>query len=66
MESIARLRDELGITILLVEQMAKRALEIGDKAYLLVSGEIKYSGKAGDLLHHPELSKLYLGIKEVE
>lgn len=66
MEGIARLRDELGITILLVEQMAKRALEIGDKAYLLVSGEIKYSGKASDLLHHPELSKLYLGVKEVE
>lgn len=64
MDEVARLRDKLGITILLVEQMAKRALEIGDTAYLLVSGEIKFRGKADELLHDPELSKLYLGIKE--
>ncbi len=61
---VARLRDELGITILLVEQMAKRALEIGDTAYLLVSGDIRYEGKAADLLNDPELARLYLGIKE--
>ena len=63
MREVARLRDELGITILMVEQMAKRALEIGDTAYLLVSGQVKYSGKAGDLLQNPELCRLYLGIK---
>ncbi len=63
MMEIARLRDELGITILMVEQMAKRALEIGDTAYLMVSGEIRYSGKASDLLHEPELCSMYLGIK---
>lgn len=61
---VARLRDELGITILLVEQMAKRALEIGDTAYLLVSGGLKYAGKACDLLNEPELAGLYLGIKQ--
>lgn len=61
---VARLRDELGLTILLVEQMAKRALEIGDTAYLLVSGDIRFEGKATELLRDPELSKLYLGIKE--
>ena len=60
---VARLRDELGITILLVEQLAKRALEIGDTAYLLVSGGIKYSGKANNLLKDPELCSMYLGIK---
>ena len=64
LEKVVELRDELGITILLVEQMAKRALEIGDSAYLLVSGEIRFSGKAEELLHHPELARLYLGIKE--
>lgn len=63
MLEIARMRDDLGITILMVEQMAKRALEIGDTAYLLVSGEVRYSGKADDLLQEPELCSMYLGIK---
>lgn len=61
---VARLRDELGITILMVEQMAKRALEIGDTAYLLVSGAVKYAGQARSLLHDPELCSMYLGIKQ--
>jgi branched-chain amino acid transport system ATP-binding protein len=60
---VARLRDELGITILLVEQMAKRALEIGDTAYLLVSGGVKYAGQSNNLLKNPELCRMYLGIK---
>ncbi|MDY6826408.1 MAG: ABC transporter ATP-binding protein [Bacillota bacterium] len=65
MMEVSRMRDELGITILMVEQMAKRALEIGDTAYLLVSGEVRYTGKADDLLHEPELCSMYLGIKPV-
>jgi branched-chain amino acid transport system ATP-binding protein len=63
MLEVSRMRDELGITILMVEQMAKRALEIGDTAYLLVSGEVRYTGIADDLLHEPELCSMYLGIK---
>lgn len=63
MMEVARLRDDLGITILMVEQMAKRALEIGDTAYLLVSGEVRYAGKADALLEEPELCSMYLGIK---
>ncbi|MGQ4913493.1 MAG: ABC transporter ATP-binding protein [Candidatus Asgardarchaeia archaeon] len=61
-EKVVELRDQFGITIILVEQMAKRALEIGDNAYLLVSGVIKFSGKADELLEHKELAKLYLGV----
>jgi branched-chain amino acid transport system ATP-binding protein len=64
MVEVARMRDELGITILMVEQMAKRALEIGDTAYLLVSGEVRYKGNADNLLHEPELCSMYLGIKQ--
>ena len=64
MEKIMELRDDLGITVLMVEQIAKKALEIGDNAYLLVSGEIRFRGKAEELLHHPKLARLYLGIKE--
>jgi len=62
-ETIKRLRDELGTTIVLAEQNAKKAMEISDKAILLVSGRPVYEGEAQRLLAHEELSKLYLGIR---
>ncbi|MEN2974663.1 MAG: ABC transporter ATP-binding protein [Candidatus Caldarchaeales archaeon] len=62
MEKVVQLRDELGLTIVMVEQAARKALEIGDRAYLLVSGTMRFEGSAKDLLHHPELAKMYLGI----
>lgn len=63
LEKIVELRDKMGLTIVLVEQMAKRALEIGDYAYLLVSGTLRFEGKSRDLLEHPEFARLYLGIR---
>ncbi len=63
MNKVVELRDELGLTILLVEQNAKQALEIGDYAYLLVSGEIRYEGDPKELLEHPEFAQLYLGVR---
>lgn len=63
LDKIIELRDSLGITIILVEQNAKKALEIGDSAYLLVSGRVIFEGRASELLSHPELGKLYLGIR---
>jgi len=62
MNKVIELRDELGMTIVLVEQSAKKALEIGDQAYLLVSGRILFEGKPEKLLAHPDFGKLYLGI----
>jgi branched-chain amino acid transport system ATP-binding protein len=53
------------LTILLVEQNARRALEMGDKAYLLVNGKKNFEGSAKDLLEHKEIGRLYLGIKSV-
>ncbi|MEB3756993.1 MAG: ABC transporter ATP-binding protein [Desulfurococcales archaeon] len=64
LREIEKLRDELGITIILVEQNAKVALQMGEEAILMVSGHMHYTGKAQDLLNHPELGKLYLGIKK--
>ncbi|MDV3243784.1 MAG: ABC transporter ATP-binding protein [Nitrososphaerales archaeon] len=61
-ESLAR---ERGITVVLVEQNARRALEIGDWAYLLVGGKTAFSGEAKELLNHKELAQLYLGLKTV-
>jgi branched-chain amino acid transport system ATP-binding protein len=60
---IKELRDSHGKTIILAEQNAKKALEIGDKAVLLVSGRPAYEGDSQTLLQHEELGKLYLGIR---
>lgn len=63
LKTIQSLAKERGLTIVLVEQNAKRALEIGDRAYLLVGGRNAFTGTAKELLSHQELAKLYLGMK---
>ena len=50
-----------GITVLLVEQNAKMALKVADRAYVLETGKIKLSGDAQELLHNDEVRKAYLG-----
>ncbi len=50
-----------GVTILLVEQNAKKALEIADRAYVVETGRIKLSGKGKALLKNKSVQKLYLG-----
>ena len=50
-----------GVTVLLVEQNASRALHIADRAYVMESGLITLSGAAGDLLHDPKVREAYLG-----
>jgi branched-chain amino acid transport system ATP-binding protein len=59
---ISSLAKEIGLTILLAEQNAKRALEIGNAAYLLVGGKNAFTGTARELLEHKELGRLYLGV----
>jgi branched-chain amino acid transport system ATP-binding protein len=51
--------------VLLVEQNAKKALEISDRGYVLVNGRIALSGKSNELKSNPEVQKLYLGGKRV-
>ncbi|MEM3551702.1 MAG: ABC transporter ATP-binding protein [Conexivisphaerales archaeon] len=63
LDKIVELRDKLGLTVILVEQSAKKALEIGEKAYLLVNGRVAFEGNAGDLLRNPEIGRIYLGIR---
>ena len=50
-----------GITILLVEQNAKMALAISDRAYVLETGNITLSGDAQELLNDARIKKAYLG-----
>jgi branched-chain amino acid transport system ATP-binding protein len=57
---IASLRD-LGVSVLLVEQNARAALETADHGYVLETGEIAHSGPADTLIHDPRLIATYLG-----
>jgi branched-chain amino acid transport system ATP-binding protein len=57
---ISRLK-ETGVTILLVEQNARKALEIADRAYVMETGRIILEGDARDLAANPEIEKAYLG-----
>jgi len=50
-----------GVTILLVEQNARLALELAHRGYVMESGEISLSGKAGELLDNPRVREAYLG-----
>ncbi len=63
LETIRSLAKELSITVVLVEQNARKALEIGSKAYLLANGKVVFAGGARELLEHKELGRLYLGLK---
>ena len=59
--SIIKEVNKKGITILLVEQNAKMALSISDRAYVLETGKITIEGPAQDLLNDERVKKAYLG-----
>jgi len=50
-----------GVTLLLVEQNASRALKIAQRAYVMESGQISMQGQAHELLHDPKVRAAYLG-----
>jgi len=62
-EKIVDLRDRLGVGVILVEQNAKKALEISNNACLIVSGRSIFLGRPNELLRSEELVELYLGLK---
>ena len=53
--------NEIGVTVLLVEQNAFRALEIAERAFVLESGEIATEGRGAALLDDPRVRAAYLG-----
>lgn len=61
LETVQRLNSE-GLTILLVEQNVRRALEISHRAYVLETGRITRTGNAEDLLHDDLIREAYLGM----
>ena len=50
-----------GMTILLIEQNAKLALETSQRGYVMESGEITLTGVSAELLHDPKVRQAYLG-----
>ena len=62
MQLVARLRDELGLAVLLVEQNAAAALSIADAGYVIEHGRIVYDGSVERLLAHEDIREFYLGV----
>ncbi len=60
---ILRMR-ETGLTVLLVEQNARAALRVVDRAYVMETGEITLEGDAADLVHNPVVKRAYLGRRD--
>ncbi|MFT8593689.1 MAG: ATP-binding cassette domain-containing protein [Bifidobacterium sp.] len=61
LEQIVKLRDDLGISVLMVEQQAELALSIADYGYVLQNGSIRLQGPASSLLDNPQVQEAYLG-----
>ena len=58
--------NQMGLTILLVEQNAKKALALSDYAYVLENGKIVLNGRGCELLCNEEIKKAYLGEKKTD
>ncbi|MCW4048778.1 MAG: ABC transporter ATP-binding protein [Candidatus Bathyarchaeota archaeon] len=65
MRQLAAMAEETGLPIVLIEQRARRALAVGDYAYMMRGGRFTFEGDAEGLLNHPQLSEMYLGAVEV-
>ncbi len=63
---VIRKVNEMGITVLLVEQNAKMALKISHRAYLMNTGKIVVSGTGDDFLQGDVLTSVYLGGRKEE
>jgi branched-chain amino acid transport system ATP-binding protein len=61
---IKRLNTERGLTVLIIEQNARRALEIADHGYVMEQGRIVLEGPAAELRENPDVQEFYLGLGE--
>ncbi|MBF0249044.1 MAG: ABC transporter ATP-binding protein [Alphaproteobacteria bacterium] len=60
-ELVKTVNDLLGVTILMVEQNARQALEIADKGHVLVMGRNRHDGTGRELLDDPDVARMFLG-----
>ena len=63
-KELTEVNQKFGMTILIVEQNARKALLLSHRAYVLQTGSITMEGKSADLLHNPEIEEAYLGGKK--
>jgi branched-chain amino acid transport system ATP-binding protein len=61
-ERISRLNTELGLTVLVIEQNARRALDVAHHGYIMEQGRIVLEGTAKDLKENPDVKEFYLGL----
>jgi len=61
LKTVRRLRDEEGVTIVLIEQNARAALSVADRGYVLETGRVSLEGKVEELLENSEVKRAYLG-----
>ena len=61
---VKSLNEDIGTTVLLVEQNARRALQIADHAYVMENGRIVLEGPAAELASNPDVQEFYLGLSE--
>ena len=61
LDTIATLNRDLGVAVLMVEQMAELALSIAHRGYVLTTGRLTLSGSAEELLHDNAVQEAYLG-----
>ncbi|WP_153392798.1 ABC transporter ATP-binding protein [Ornithinicoccus halotolerans] len=61
---IKRLNEERGMTVLVVEQNARRALEVADHGYIMEQGRIVLEGPAAEMRENPDVKEFYLGLGE--
>jgi len=59
--TLQKLNQNDSLSILLVEQNARKALQISNRSYILVNGRVVLSGESKDLIEKDEVKKLYLG-----
>jgi len=64
-QTVKSLAQQEGVQVLLVEQNARKALDISDTGYVMVLGRIVLSGTSDELKENPEVRKLYLGGQNV-
>ena len=64
LETLVKMKNELDLTILLVEQNATTALDIGDYAAVMENGRIVFDGTSQKLLAHADVREFYLGVRE--
>ncbi|MEM2542847.1 MAG: ATP-binding cassette domain-containing protein, partial [Candidatus Korarchaeum sp.] len=62
MKKIGEIRDQRDLSIILVEQNVQKALEVADKVYVLVSGQVVFKGLPSELVSEREIMRLYLGV----